>query len=73
MILKYGLYRHFKGGVYLVTGIATHTETGEILVLYKGTSKNSLTWARPLSMFLEKVDGKQRFTYIEDGENHEDT
>jgi hypothetical protein len=72
MILKYGLYRHFEGGVYLVTGIATHTETGEMLVLYKKTSKNSLTWARPLSMFLEKVDGKQRFTYIEDGENHDD-
>jgi hypothetical protein len=68
MTLKYGLYRHFKGDVYLVTGIATHTETGEMLVLYRRTSKNSLTWARPLSMFLEKVDGKQRFTYIEDGE-----
>ena len=71
MTLKYGLYRHFKGDMYLVTGIATHTETGEILVLYKHTSKNSLTWARPLSMFLEKVDGKQRFTYVEDGENHD--
>jgi hypothetical protein len=58
--------------VYLVIGIATHTETGEMLVLYRSTSKNSLTWARPLSMFLEKVDGKQRFTYIEDGENHAD-
>jgi hypothetical protein len=66
MKLKCGLYRHFKGGIYIVTGTATHTETGEMFALYKRAGKNSVIWARPLSMFLEKVDGKQRFTYLED-------
>ena len=32
--LKPGRYRHYKGGEYEVQGIATHSETGEQLVVY---------------------------------------
>ena len=61
---RIGLYRHFKGNIYRVIGIATHTETGECLVLYKNAHHTGLTWARPLEMFMEKVNGKQRFEYL---------
>lgn len=30
-----GLYRHFKGGLYRVLGIAKHSETLEEFVVYK--------------------------------------
>ena len=33
-IVKGGLYRHFKGMYYYVLDVATHSETGEKLVVY---------------------------------------
>jgi hypothetical protein len=67
--LKPGRYRHFKGGEYNVQGIATHSETGEQLVVYTPLYGEGGLWVRPLSMFLEKVDRdgelQPRFTYIE--------
>ncbi len=33
--LKLGKYRHYKGGLYQVLGLALNTETREKLVLYK--------------------------------------
>lgn len=55
MTVKGGFYIHFKGGMYFVTGVATHTETGEELVIYKDL-KTGLRWARPASMFTEEVE-----------------
>ena len=67
--LKPGKYRHFKGGEYQVQGIATHSGTGEQLVVYTPLYGEGGLWIRPLSMFLEAVDrdGKQqpRFVYID--------
>lgn len=51
-------YRHFKGGDYRIVAIAKHTETEELLVIYKewlGTG----VYARPLSMFMSEVDHKK--------------
>jgi hypothetical protein len=66
--LKPGRYRHYKGGEYEVQGIATHSETGEQLVVYTPLYGNRGLWVRPLSMFLESVnhDGKElpRFSYM---------
>lgn len=28
-------YRHFKGRIYIVTDLAVHTESDEIMVIYK--------------------------------------
>ena len=68
-VLRPGKYRHFKGGEYQVQGIATHSETGEQLVVYTPLYGEGGLWIRPLSMFLEVVDrdGKQqpRFVYID--------
>ncbi|MDG2048237.1 MAG: DUF1653 domain-containing protein [Halioglobus sp.] len=67
--LRPGKYRHFKGGEYQVQGIATHSETGERLVVYTPLYGEGGLWIRPLSMFLGTVDrdGKQqpRFVYIQ--------
>ena len=68
-VLRPGRYRHFKGGEYQVQGVATHSETGEHLVVYTPLYGEGGLWIRPLSMFLEAVDrdGKQqpRFVYID--------
>lgn len=34
-ITKGQRYRHYKGGEYTITGMATHTETKEGLVTYR--------------------------------------
>lgn len=49
-----GVYRHFKGGIYQVMEVATHSETEESLVVYKNASERF--FVRPLDMFLECVD-----------------
>jgi len=49
-------YRHFKGNMYIVTDIAVHSETAELLVIYQSCSDPSLVWVRPLDMFLSEVD-----------------
>ena len=53
--LKPGDYRHFKGGAYRVYGIATHSETGERLVVYRAMYGCFALFVRPLKMFVEKV------------------
>lgn len=50
------IYRHFKGDHYLVEALATDSETGEPLVIYRKLYGDGSLWVRPLSMFLEKVD-----------------
>lgn len=57
-------YRHYKGGLYHVDAIVTHTETKDELVIYHDTEGNE--WARPIEMWNEQVDGKPRFGYLHD-------
>lgn len=52
-------YRHFRGNIYQIKDIATHSETGEKMVVYQAMYPPFGTWVRPLVMFLEKVDGKK--------------
>lgn len=64
-----GRYRHFKGGEYDVLGVATHSETGEPLVVYRPLYGARGLWVRPLAMFLESVEHRgeviARFALIE--------
>ena len=71
--LQPGTYRHYKGGEYQVIGLARHSETEELLVVYhplytdSGKAGKDL-WVRPLSMFRETVElnGERipRFKYL---------
>ena len=67
MSVEPGVYIHYKGNVYSVIGTATHSETGEQLVVYVAQDK---MWVRPLSMFTEYVDARgtrvPRFRRVED-------
>jgi hypothetical protein len=51
-----GHYRHFKGGLYEVLGVARHSETDEQLVVYRPLYGDGGLWVRPLAMFVEPVD-----------------
>ena len=74
-LIKLGVYRHFKGNLYQVIGLAHHSENLAPHVVYKAPyeskdfGKDSL-WIRPLPMFLEKVvhEGKEiaRFQFLHD-------
>ena len=70
MSLKSGRYRHFKGGEYEVKGVATHSETGEELVVYTPLYGEGGLWVRPLDMFLETVEyeGETRLRFERYGE-----
>jgi len=69
-----GIYRHYKGNLYQVIGIAHHSETLEELIIYIALYEspefgNHAIWARPAKMWNELIEwqGKhvKRFTKIE--------
>lgn len=70
MNLELGFYKHYKGNIYEVIGVAKHSETLEDMVVYKATyqKEGENLWIRPLSMFIETlvIDGveKKRFEKI---------
>lgn len=51
-----GVYRHFKGGEYLVLGVAVHSETSEQLVVYWPQYGEARLTVRPLAMWGEHVE-----------------
>ena len=65
-----GRYRHYKGNLYEVLGVARHSETGEQLVVYTALYGERGLWVRPLAMFRESVtvDGEDvpRFARIDE-------
>lgn len=70
--IRPGLYRHFKGGLYVVLGTVYDSENPNPrdmpLVRYRMLTEDFLEWVRPVSMFSETVsfEGRtqQRFEYI---------
>ena len=59
-LVIHGIYRHYKGDYYIVEDIATHSETGEELVIYRGLYDGKKfgqhhLCARPKYMFLEEI------------------
>lgn len=56
MELKPGKYRHFKGKEYELLFVATHSETGEQMVVYRALYGEGGFWVRPASMWTEHVE-----------------
>ncbi len=56
--MELGFYKHYKGNIYEVIGIAKHSETLEEMVIYKATyqAEGENLWVRPKSMFLESLE-----------------
>jgi hypothetical protein len=51
-----GIYRHYKGNLYQVIGIAKHSETLEELVVYRALYGEGGLWVRPKAMFFETIE-----------------
>ena len=54
--LQPGRYRHYKGRFYEVIDVARHSETEELLVVYRCLYGDASLWVRPLEMFMDTVD-----------------
>ncbi|WP_454829048.1 DUF1653 domain-containing protein [Pseudoxanthomonas wuyuanensis] len=67
--LAAGRYRHYKGNDYEVVAVARHSETLDLVVVYKALYGDGGLWVRPYAMFCEDVvvDGRpvRRFAPIE--------
>ncbi len=51
-----GIYKHYKGDYYIVEDIATHSETGEKMIVYRGLYEDSPLWVRPYDLFIDEVN-----------------
>lgn len=50
-----GVYKHFKGNLYKVCDVVTHSETKESMVYYKSVADGK-AYVRPYDMFVSEVD-----------------
>ena len=63
-VRKKGIYKHYKGDYYIVEDIATHSETLEKYVVYRGLYGDSPLWVRPYDLFVDEVNqNKERYRF----------
>ena len=55
-MLQAGIYKHYKGKLYQVLQVATHSETREKVVVYQCLYDDYSIWVRPYEMFIEDVE-----------------
>ena len=55
-IVVKGIYKHFKGDLYIVEDIALDCETMEEMVVYRALYDDNKLWIRPLKSFTEEVN-----------------
>ncbi len=60
MVKINGIYKHFKGNLYRVEGIAKHSESCEEMVVYRALYGEGGLWVRPLAMFEETVEREDK-------------
>ena len=70
MEIKLGKYRHYKGNMYEVIGIASHSETLEPMVVYRALYGKHELWVRPANMWNDIVEKENyiglRFQFVEE-------
>ena len=70
MEIKPGIYRHFKGNLYQVLGLASPAETMEPMVVYRALYGEHGLWVRPAAMWNEIVEKENytgpRFQYVKE-------
>lgn len=54
-----GVYKHFKGNLYVVTDIAINSETNEEMVIYRALYDDYQLYVRNKDIFLSEVDKKK--------------
>ncbi len=73
---KGAIFEHYKGKKYKIIGIARHSETLKLCVIYEALYDSlefgsGSIWVRPLEMFVEtvEIEGRQmpRFRLISEG------
>ena len=52
----HGVYKHFKGDLYIIEDVAFDSETKEKLVVYRALYGDNRLWCRPYDMFFSEVD-----------------
>ena len=66
--MKTGIYEHYKGNRYEVIDTVRHSETEELLVLYRPLYGEQNLWVRPFDMFFENIQVGDatlpRFKYV---------
>lgn len=66
-----GLYRHWKGGLYMVLCTGRHSETEEEMVVYWSVARRHIR-IRPARMWFDDVgDGRRRFEPVRPPMNQE--
>ena len=55
----HGIYKHFKGDMYIVEDVCYHSETMEPMVVYRQLYGENILYCRPYEMFLSEVDHKK--------------
>ena len=64
-----GIYKHFKGNLYLVEDIAYSSENEEKQVVYRALYGEFKFWTRPYEDFIKEVNKngqKYRFELVEE-------
>ena len=54
--VRHGVYRHFKGGLYVLEEIAYDADTQERVVLYRALYGEHRLWARSFEDFFAELD-----------------
>ena len=54
-----GVYKHFKGDLYIVVDVAKDSEDKEECVVYRALYGDGQLWVRKKDMFLSEVDHKK--------------
>ena len=55
----HGIYKHFKGNLYLLEDVIYNSETEEKMIAYRALYGDHKLWCRPYDEFFSEVDHKK--------------